>query len=293
MSQPLPPDNGSVPNAHAFSPTPSVSRFVDVNGLKLHYLDYGEDGGAAMLCIHGGAAHAHWFDFVAAGFMPEFHVHALDLRGHGDSAWTEPPDYSFAKYAWDIARFVEALDLRDFVLIGHSMGGMVSLVYTAHYPGRVAKLVVVDSRMLMPMNRIARMREAGTRSAKRYASRDELVSRYRLEPPGTQFAHPEVIRHLALHSGREMNDGAWQHKFDRRVYATLERLDGMPLWERIKIPALLVKAERSQRIDATTFSEVQARAPDVELTVVPDADHHIMLDSPDGFVSQVKAFLRG
>jgi pimeloyl-ACP methyl ester carboxylesterase len=293
MSDRLPPDNAGAPALHAFSPAPSVSRFVDVNGVKLHYLDYGEDGGIPLLCIHGGAAHAHWFDFVATGFMPEFHVRALDLRGHGDSAWTEPPDYSFAKYASDIARFVEELELRDFVLVGHSMGGMVSLVYAASHPGRVAKLVVVDSRMLMPMNRIAAMREAGTRSAKRYASRDELVSRYRLEPPGTQFAHPEVVRHLALHSGRETSDGTWQHKFDRRVYATFERIDGMPLWEQIEIPALLVKGERSQRIDPSIVKDVKARAPHVELTVVSDADHHITLDNPAGFVSQVKAFLCG
>jgi pimeloyl-ACP methyl ester carboxylesterase len=290
MSSPSPLENTGTP-APDFIPAPSTSGFVEVSGLKLHYLDYGGEGGVPMLCVHGGAAHAHWFDFVAAGFTPEFHVRAIDLRGHGDSAWTDPPDYSFAKYASDIAQVVEHLDLRDFVLVGHSMGGMVSLVYAATYPGRVAKLVVVDSRMLMPMNRIAAMREAGTRSAKRYASREELVARYRLEPAGTQMAHPEVIRHLALHSGRETSDGAWQHKFDRRVYATFERIDGMPLWERIRIPALLVKGERSQRIDASIVEGVKARAPGVELTVVADADHHVMLDNPGDFVVQVKAFL--
>ena len=62
---------------------------------------------------------------------------------------------------------------------------MVSLLYAATCPGRGGKLVVVDSRMLLPVNRIGAMREAGTRATKSYASQQELVSRYRLEPPGT------------------------------------------------------------------------------------------------------------
>ena len=60
---------------------------------------------------------------------------SLDLRGHGDSDWADPPAYAFEDYASDVAAVVEKLDLRDFVLVGHSMGGMVSLVYAATYPG--------------------------------------------------------------------------------------------------------------------------------------------------------------
>ncbi len=104
-------------------PAPYASRFVDAGGLRLHYLDYGTAGRPTMLCVHGGAAHAHWFDFVAPGFSAGYHVRAMDLRGHGDSAWAEPPAYTYERYASDLAEVVEKLDLRDFVLIGHSMSG--------------------------------------------------------------------------------------------------------------------------------------------------------------------------
>jgi pimeloyl-ACP methyl ester carboxylesterase len=276
---------------NAVLPTPSTSRIVRANGIDLHYLDYGGAEGRTMLCIHGGAAHAHWFDFVAGGFTSEYHVLSLDLRGHGDSAWTEPPAYGFAQYASDVNALAEALDLKDFVLVGHSMGGMVSLVYAATYPGRPGTLVVVDSRMLMPVNRVAAMREAGTRAAKQYASQDDLIARYRLEPPGTHTAPPDRVRHIALQSGRARPDGTWQHKFDRRVFAQFERVDGIPLWERVRIPALIVKAARSHRIDDDTFAQVKSRAPQVEAVEVPDADHHIMLDNPAGFVAAVTGFL--
>jgi pimeloyl-ACP methyl ester carboxylesterase len=276
---------------HVLTPAPSTSHFVEANGLKLHYLDYGTEGRPPVLFVHGGAAHAHWFDFVAPRFTPDFHMRSLDLRGHGDSAWADPPVYSFALYASDLAAVVEALDLRDFALVGHSMGGMVSLLYAATYPGRVAKLVVVDSRMLMPLNRVGAMREAGTRSAKTYASQAELISRYRLEPPGTHTPAPEIIHHMAVHSGREKPDGTWQHKFDRNLFAQFERVDGIPLWEKIRIPALLMKGERSNRLGPEVLAMVKARAPQVELIEVPDADHHIMLDNPGGFLTAVRGFL--
>jgi len=291
MSPPNSPDPSLLVSNHALTPALSVSRFVEANGVKLHYLDYGTQGRPPVLFIHGGAAHAHWFDFVAPGFTPDFHMRSLDLRGHGDSGWAEPPAYSFERYASDVAAAVEALDLRDFALVGHSMGGMVSLVYAGTYPGRVAKLVIVDSRMLMPLNRVGAMREAGTRSAKTYATQAELISRYRLEPPGTHTPAPEIVHHMALHSGRERPDGTWQHKFDRTLFAQFERIDGIPLWEKIAIPALLVKGERSNRLGPDVLAMVKARAPQVELVEVPAADHHIMLDNPAGFVQAVRGFL--
>jgi pimeloyl-ACP methyl ester carboxylesterase len=269
----------------------SESRYAEVNGLRLHYLDYGSAGKPPMLCIHGGGAHGHWFDYVASAFATDYHVLALDLRGHGDSEWTEPPEYSYAKYAEDVAALVEHLGLRNFVLVGHSMGGAVSLVYTTSFPGRVAKLVVVDTRTQLSAARVAKMHEFGARPASTYATRDELIARYRLEPAGTQVAPPEVVRHMAEHSAREQPDGTWRHKFDRRVYAKFERLDGMPLWGQVKIPALIVKGELSKRIDPEMKAGVNARAPHVRFVEVAGADHHVTLDNPSGFVEAVRPFL--
>src|ERR1700704_2815390 len=134
-----------------------TSHFVEANGVKLHSLDYGTAGRRPMLCVHGGAAHAHWFDFVAPGFTPDHHVFAPDLRGHGDSAWADPQTYSFETHAADLNAFLEKLDLKDVVLVGHSMGGMISLLHAATHPGRISKLIIVDSTMLMPMDRVLKM----------------------------------------------------------------------------------------------------------------------------------------
>ena len=278
------------PRGDGLQPAPYTSRFVEAGGLRLHYLDYGTAGKPAMLCLHGGAAHGHWFDFVAGAFTADHHVRALDQRGHGDSQWVNPPDYSYERYAADLADVVEKLDLRDFVLVGHSMGGTVSLEYASTFPGRVGKLIVVDSTLQMTPERVAALRDVGSRQGSNYATREEFIARYRLRPAGTSAA-PEVMRHLAQNSARQFPDGTWRHKFDRSVYATRETTDGLPRWHHIRIPALLVKAVRSQRISSQVYGEVKARCPQVQLTEVPNCDHHVTLDNPSGFVSAVKAFL--
>jgi pimeloyl-ACP methyl ester carboxylesterase len=266
-------------------------RKARINGLELHWLEAGPAGAPPVGFLHGGAAHAHWFDFVAAGFNRDLRVRSLDLRGHGDSDWADPPAYAFADYASDVHAVAEKLDLRDFVLVGHSMGGMVSLVYASTYPGRVGKLVIVDTTMHMSEASIARLREMGTRASSRYATHEELITRYRLLPAGTHTAAPDVIRHVARHSGRQIADGDWRHKFDRGLYSIFARRDAMPMWSSIRVPTLLVKGARSNRVNDGIVAAIRARAPQLEFAEVADSDHHVTLDNPSGFVHVVRSFL--
>ena len=272
----------------------STSHFIEANGVKLHYLDYGAAGKKPMLCIHGGAAHAHWYDYVAHGFTADHHVIAMDQRGHGDSARADPKTYVWKTFAADINALVEKLDLRDYTLVGHSMGGMVSLVHAATYPERIAKLIIVDSVMLMPMERVNRMHAYGATPARTYATREELIARYRLEGGEKQMTAPEVLRRMAIHSARQNADGKWEHKADRGVYANFTQIDGLPLWEKIKVPALAVRGgAHSPRFTPEAMAEIHARAPQVQLAEVTDTDHHVTLDNPQGFVEVVRGFLKG
>ena len=272
----------------------STSHFADTNGVKLHYLDYGTAGRRPMLCIHGGAAHAHWFDFVAPGLTPDHHVFSMDLRGHGDSAWADPHTYAWQNFAKDVNALAEKLDLRDYVLIGHSMGGMVSLVHAAMHPGRIGALVIVDSVMLMPTERVERMRAFGEKPVKPYAKQEELIARYRLEGGEKPMAAPEVLQRMAQFSGRQNADGTWRHKADRGVYANFTQIAGVPLWEKIKVPALVIRGgEHSPRFTPEVMADIHARAPQVQVAEVTASDHHVTLDNPQGFVDVVRKFLQG
>jgi pimeloyl-ACP methyl ester carboxylesterase len=269
---------------------PFQDRSIEIAGLKLHYQDYGTAGKTPMLCVHGGAASGHWFDFVAGDFNGDHHVYSIDQRGHGDSQWSSTADYTYERYAADLDEFAAGLDLRNFVLIGHSMGGAVALTYAARHPGRLARLVIVDTTLHMTPDRIAKLRAVGTRPGRTYARREEFVSRFHLRPADSS-ALPEVLQHLANHAALQNPDGTWGHKFDRDVYAVRESVDGLPHWNHIRVPSLLVKGGRSPRITPEIVAEVRKRAPQVEFAEVEGADHHVTLDNPAGFSRAVNAFL--
>ncbi len=275
-----------------FTPAPYTDKFIEVAGLKLHVQDYGTTGKPAILCVHGGAAHAHWFDFIAAGFTADYHVCALDHRGHGDSEWDQSPtpDYSYQRYAADLNAVVEQLDLRDFILVGHSMGGVVSTVYSATYPGRAKAFILIDSTICMPPERIASMQAVGNREGRHYATQEEFLANYKVRPAGS-VAAPEVIRHIAQHSGRLFEDGRWRYKVDRKIYAMRQRMDSFPYWNHIKIPALLMKGDRSARITPEIIAEVKSRAPQVEVAEVAHSDHHVTLDNSSGFIQAMNEFI--
>ena len=123
---------------------PYQDRFVTVNGLRLHYLDWGSPDKQPFIMLHGIGRVAHSFDHIAPRFNKDYHVIAIDMRGHGDSAWSPEGAYLVEDYAKDLAAFVEQLNLRNVVLLGNSTGGRVVQVYAGMHPERVAKLVVED-----------------------------------------------------------------------------------------------------------------------------------------------------
>ncbi len=92
-----------------------------VNGVRLRYVDWGEAGRPPLVLLHGFSAHARYWDGFAAKMRGDFHVYALDQRGHGDSDWAE--DYGPAMMPAYLSAFVDQLGLEHFTLVGHSMGG--------------------------------------------------------------------------------------------------------------------------------------------------------------------------
>ena len=274
------------------NPAPYTDRYVSVGGLKLHVQDYGTAGKPQMLCVHGSAAHAHWFDFVASGLNDEYHVLAPDQRGHGDSEWdlSAHPEYNYDRYAADLHELSEKLDLRDFILIGHSMGGLVSTVYAATYPGRARAFIMVDSSLDLPAERIASMNAVGSREGSSYENSNEFLANYKIRPSGSS-ATPDMVRHLGMHSGRQFEDGRWRNKVDRNVYARRVGGNLIPYWANIKIPALLMRGDRSNRISPQIIAQVRAHAPQVQVTEVAGCDHHVTLDNPRGFVEACKQWI--
>ena len=138
------------------TPTEPVSKTLRVNDLGLHYLDWGKADGPPIVCVHGYTGSADAYNALARYLQDRYRILALDVRGHGKSAWSEAGAYRYADQASDLAEFAKQLGLDKFVLIGTSMGGIIAMAYAAEHAERLLGLVIND---------IGPDPEAGTESA--------------------------------------------------------------------------------------------------------------------------------
>ena len=112
--------------------------------LRLHYVDWGNDGAPPMLLVHGGRDHCRNWDWVAEALRDDYHIIAPDLRGHGDSQWLLGGSYEQVDYVYDIAQLLHQRKHAPVTIIGHSLGGAISLLYSGLYPEMVIKLVSIE-----------------------------------------------------------------------------------------------------------------------------------------------------
>jgi pimeloyl-ACP methyl ester carboxylesterase len=174
-------------------------------------------------------------------------------------------------------------------LVGHSMGGHNSMGFAAWHPERVSALVVVDSRPLLPPDRIDRMRERGQRPPRLHASEDDAVRSFRLLPKETT-AEPALLQHLAR-AGLIRTDGGYRYRFDPACYANRAPVDCWPLLPRITAPALIVRGELSPILPADMAARLGASIRRAEVAEIKGAYHHLTLDAPDTFAGVLDRFL--
>jgi pimeloyl-ACP methyl ester carboxylesterase len=263
------------------------SSFITVSGVNLHYLEWGLRTDPPLLLLHGGSAHAHWWDYIAADLAREYRVLALDLRGHGDSVWVTPPAYEITDYVADLEAVVTALDLSPLVLVGHSLGGFIALTYATLHAATLQALVVADIGPCLPHSR--RMRLLRRLPAPVYHDEADLLARFRLLPEDTR-ATATLLQHLARHSVRRLPDGRLTLKFDR---ASLLRhpCDLSLRLRHVTCPTLILRGSDSRNLPVATLTEMVTLCPRAQGEEIPAAGHHVFLDNPAVFLQTVRSFL--
>lgn len=260
-----------------------------MRGLELHALQWGRPGAPGLCLLHGGAAHAHWFDPVGPALADRWHVIALDQRGHGESAWPSPPAYATEDFVADLEGVFDALGWDRAVVVGHSMGGHHGLAFAAWHPDRVRGLVVVDARPSIPEERLQEMRERGRRAHLRYPTVEAAVAAFRLLPRET-VADPVLLRHLA-HAGVVERDGGWTYRFDPEATRQRRPADLWPLLGRITAPTLVVRGEGSPVLPREIARRMVELIPQASGEELAGTYHHLLLDAPDRFRGLLRAFL--
>lgn len=267
-------------------------RTLTLRGLRFHYLDWGSESKPPFVLLHGGAQTAHSWDDFAPTVRDDYHVYALDQRGHGDSQWAPDGNYSRNTQCEDVAAFVAALQLPSFVLAGLSMGGINAITYTARYPETVRALIIVDVG--------PEIQTRGRENIQNFTRIDELDSFEAFVERAHRFNSRrslENLRQRLSHNLRQLPNGKWTWKFDQQRLGGGGRSGVGPegLWEdvhKIHCPTLIIRGGESDILTPEAAKRLQAAIPNSRLTVVPGAGHSVMGDNPEGFAAAVQEFLR-
>lgn len=263
---------------------------VEVEACPIHYLRWGERSKPGIVLVHGGAAHAHWWSFIAPLLTPQYHIAALDLSGHGDSGRRREYRSDFwAEEVMAVAR--DAGIVGAPLLVGHSMGGIVCIQAAARWGDRLAGAIIVDS----PVRRPDPESEEGTRgrafrNPKTYPDYEMAVAKFRLVPP-QPCDNPWVLDHVARHSLHRTPAG-WTWKFDPVVFrrATSDSISQHLAGVRCRVA--LFRGELSELVtpDVADYM-VELLDRNAPLVEIPEAHHHLLLDQPLAFVSALRAIL--
>lgn len=275
--------------------------------LKMHYVDWGNEGKPLLALVHGTLDHARSWDWVAKALRGDFHVVAPDLRGHGDSAWALGGDYSMLGYVTDLAQMLAQINSFPAVLVGHSLGAGIVLQYAGVFPEHVAKVVAIEGLGPTPRRGehgqrptyerihqwVKHQRDLATRHPRRYKSVDEAVERTRERH--TRLT-PEQARHITAHGLSRNEDGTYSWKFDNYLRASgmaypYHEDDTVGIWSRIAAPTLLVNGEQSFAARGDGDERVKA-FPNAHSVTIPKANHWVHHDQLEAFLRVVREFLR-
>jgi len=271
----------------ALATTPAQDA-VEVDGALIAYRRWGTPDQPGLVLVHGGAAHARWWDHVAPLLAGDYCVVAPDLSGHGESDRRDA--YEMETWARELTAVAEHSCLPGPpIVIAHSMGGWVSITAAAAYGDALAGLILLDSgvRIPDPEQEAARVGVAFG-PLRTYADVDTALRRFRTVPD-QPTSLPYVLDHVARTSLRAV-DGGVQWKFDPAIFERRTAPHGELLRD-VRCRVALFRAERglvSPDIGQYMYEQLGRLAPVIE---VPLAWHHIMLDQPIALVTGLRALL--
>jgi pimeloyl-ACP methyl ester carboxylesterase len=273
-----------------------TDELIELQGLRFHYRDWPAHNPAApdLVLLHGYTGHARSWDAFAQSMTDRYRVLALDQRGHGESAWAPVDRYGVDDMTKDLSAFVAALGLRDFSLLGLSMGGMVAMHYAGERPDALRALVIVDIGPEIVSQGASRI-QAGVRAADTFETREAAFAAARSGNPRPPEAHH---RHRVDYNLMRTADGRWTYRYDRalRSPGALRTRDPEAGWRScaaIAAPTLLIRGEDSDILSPAIAERMLATIPDVRFALVKDSGHSVPLDAPEGFLSAARSFLKG
>lgn len=286
-------------DASSITPHPAPARHLSIDGLRLAAIDHGREGsreGPPILLLHGGMAHARWFDPLGPLLAEVGRPVALDRRGHGESDWTVRERYGWERDLADVVEAMRILDPRRWVLVGHSQGGLLAGDLASRREAPLRGLVLLDAPLFLGT---PAMRSTGDRLSRipqmRWPSLESAVAGFRPFPLPHRIP-PGRLARLASDSFKPDGEGGYTSRFHWKVFRAdpgggpgkgfADRL------RRIDVPTLCLRGDASTILSAEDHEEMLRRIEGSRGVVVPDATHHLHVEQPRAVAAAIVAFVR-
>ena len=271
--------------------TPYEERAVEVDDCDVAYQLWGADADKpGILFIHGMNAHAHWWDFIAPHFLPDYRAGAMNLTGMGDSDYRYR--YDGTTYAEEIRAVCDDAGFgSDVVLVAHSFGGAMAVKAAGLFPDRFGALILVDSGIRHPDEPVPERPPMGGR-AKVYPDKASALARFRLQPP-QPCENEYVLQYIARNSLMPVDGGGWAWKFDEDLPDTLTNVERTADdYRQLTLPVGLIYGADSALFSSRALDYMRELIPrDFPAVAVENAQHHVFLDQPLDFVDTLKTML--
>jgi pimeloyl-ACP methyl ester carboxylesterase len=246
-------------------------------------------GDPRLVLVHGGGQNAHTWDTVALALGVE--LLAVDLPGHGHSAWSETGEYPLEVMADEVAAVVEQHAPNASLVVGMSLGGLTSLVLSSRHSHLVRSLMMVDVTPGVTPTKVKAITDF-LNGPQTFPSFDELLRRTIEHNPTRSETS---LRRGILHNAKQLDDGTWQWKYDRRrAHGSREQVVTNDLWslvERSSCPLALVRGALSPVVDDEDVAELLRRRPSATVHVVEGAGHSVQGDRPLELTELLRALL--
>ena len=274
-----------------------VEKNFEINGLTLAYQEWGGSQGdkPTIISLHGFGVSGHMYDEFSRRYQDTARIINLYQRGHGDSEISVGGDYQRNAFVSDVEGLRTYLGLQKFVLVGHSIGGLNALEYAVSFPQHVNALIIVDAgpeAAKEGVDNIVRFTQGPDE-----LDFDEFVQMaMRFNPRRTE----ENIRERMHHRLRQLDNGKWTWKFDKRFRdpnANLKigsEITQDQLWEKFRqvmVPTLLVRGSESDVLSEDVARRTVKEMKNAHLEIIKGAGHSVPGDAPEGFTEAVRVFL--
>ncbi|MFN8578898.1 MAG: alpha/beta hydrolase [Candidatus Sericytochromatia bacterium] len=275
------------------------SKYISLRNLKFHYLEWENADKPIVIMLHGFMDHSHSFDLLAEELKDKYHLIAWDARGFGKTEHIHPASYYyFFDYILDLELFIKNFTNNPVILIGHSMGGIISSLYAGTYPEKVSKIISLEGWFMTAYEyneapERARNWIDGVNNLKSFKLMNSLEEATQRLIKNDPLLTKEFAKHLAEEIiVRKDNKFVWSHDPLHKTRTPQLSYYGhiKAFLEKIECPILLIESDKTF-FDLENYERIAQLYKNADKLKINDAGHNLHIHKPKEIAKEIIEFI--